>query len=520
MKNNPVLHPFLFTISPVLILLSNNIHELWSISELCIVLLAVTVATGIVLTILKIIVKDWHTAAHIASLGIFLFFSYGYFCELIWAFSFTLFGSVIGRNVITLFVWTCIFSTGTVALLKNRSKAQPVTYHANVFGLLLVIVPVITIIFTSLTNKTAPGNRREQSAFPLVSIQSIKQPMRDIYYIVLDRYAGAPTLKTVYHFDNSPFLSALRQRGFYIASESYANYPRTSLSLSSSLNMQYIGYLRESLGEDEKNKIPLYNLMNNHIVGKTLKSLGYRYIHFGSYHIFTRRVEIADVNLNNYMIPEFTMALYRSTALYPLGEKLGLLNAYTTPRRSILFKFEKIKTIPAIKKPTFVFAHFLLPHLPYIFDRNGAVLSDRAKQTMSLNEQYIEQLRFTNSRILTLVDSLISKSSPKPIIILQSDEGPFPSEYQKTPASYKTFRYARVSDRELKQKLGILNAYYMPDTDTGTLYPTITPVNSFRVLFNHYFNAHLPLLPDKCYAVKDEDHPYSFFEVTDRLFPH
>ena len=382
---------------------------------------------------------------------------------------------------------------------------------------MLVIVPLITIIFNSLTNRTVSENQQDLPSLPSISVQPSEQPIRDIYYIVLDRYANAPTLKTVYHFDNSPFLSALKQRGFYIASESYANYPRTSLSLGSSLNMQYLGFLRVSLGEDEKNRRLVYSLMKNHLVGKTLKSLGYRYIHFGSYHIFTRRVDIADVNFNNYMIPEFTMALYRSTPLFPFGEKLDLLDAYTTPKRSILFKFDKIKTIPAIQKPTFVFAHFLLPHLPYIFDRNGDLLSDRAKQTMSLDEQYIEQLRFTNNRILALIDTLINRSSPKPIIILQSDEGPFPSEYQRSPSSYRTFRYAHVSDQELKQKMGILNAYYMPDVDTCMLYPTITPVNSFRLLFNQYFNTNLPMLPDKCYAIKDENHPFSYFEVTDRV---
>lgn len=42
----------------------------------------------------------------------------------------------------------------------------------------------------------------------------------------------------------------------------------------------------------------------------------------------------------------------------------------------------------------------------------------------------------------------------------------------------------------------------------------ISPVNSFRVLFNDYFAAGLPLLPDKVIAWEDGDHYYAFHDVT------
>jgi hypothetical protein len=63
----------------------------------------------------------------------------------------------------------------------------------------------------------------------------------------------------------------------------------------------------------------------------------------------------------------------------------------------------------------------------------------------------------------------------------------------------------------------ILNAYYLPDTDKKFLRPSITPVNSFRLIFNLYFNADLELLPDESYAFVDEGHLYEFFNVTDRV---
>ena len=58
----------------------------------------------------------------------------------------------------------------------------------------------------------------------------------DVYYIILDAYGRADSLKTFYGYDNTPFLQALEQRGFYIARHSRANYDQTPLCLASALN--------------------------------------------------------------------------------------------------------------------------------------------------------------------------------------------------------------------------------------------------------------------------------------------
>jgi hypothetical protein len=44
----------------------------------------------------------------------------------------------------------------------------------------------------------------------------------------------------------------------------------------------------------------------------------------------------------------------------------------------------------------------------------------------------------------------------------------------------------------------------------------MTPVNTFRLIFNEYFGADLPMLEDHSYAIIDgSKHIYDFFEVTD-----
>jgi len=72
---------------------------------------------------------------------------------------------------------------------------------------------------------------------------------------------------------------------------------------------------------------------------------------------------------------------------------------------------------------------------------------------------------------------------------------------------------------ELREKVSILNAYYLPGADTQAVYPSISPVNSFRVVFNLYFGTNLSPLTDRTFAHENDRHPYTWFEVTSRVAP-
>jgi hypothetical protein len=49
--------------------------------------------------------------------------------------------------------------------------------------------------------------------------------------------------------------------------------------------------------------------------------------------------------------------------------------------------------------------------------------------------------------------------------------------------------------------------------------PTMTTVNTFRFVFDRYFGADLPLLPDRLYQYRDKSHPYDFTDVSGRATP-
>ena len=79
--------------------------------------------------------------------------------------------------------------------------------------------------------------------------------------------------------------------------------------------------------------------------------------------------------------------------------------------------------------------------------------------------------------------------------------------------SMPDFAILSMDDRT-RLELGILNAYHLPQGGSDLLYDFITPVNTFRLIFNYYFGADYDLLSDRSYIARYGT-PYRFNEVTD-----
>jgi len=273
--------------------------------------------------------------------------------------------------------------------------------------------------------------------------------------------------------------------------------------------MKYINYLylSEELGGSNLDTISA--IMQDYTVWRSLISVGYQFIHVGSWWEATRENKYADVNINYSSIPEFSMLVIRNTMLYPV---LAIFEYWRmTQYKRVLYKFDKLAEIPNIKEPTFVFAHMIIPHPPYVFDKAGNYLISHEANSRKVITNYVDQLTATNSMVSELIDELLSSSEAPPIIILQADEGPLPG------AGYWTaWKGKEATEAEWRAKYGILNAYYLPNIDyKDILYPSITPVNSFRLVFNLFFDADFALLPDISYTPCDG---YPFFEdVTDKV---
>ena len=502
-----IIHPFLFALFPVLDLFSRGVGYIpfW---ETLLPTAIVLIFTFLLLLGARAIFKDSKKAGLAISAFLILFFSYGsvhYGMH-----EHGMFGSVVIRSLILLIAWGALFIVAAyvVAKIQSQSSLHNLTRIFNIMGITLILISSVrtaTQEIRIIARAQAPRADIEIETHGSGSGRAKSLP--DIYYIIFDTYADADTLKNVYGYDNSEFLEYLTGKGFYVASKSYANYAKTVLSLASSLNMEYIDFPPDMIGE-----APLHHMIKDNRVWRFLKSRGYKYIHLGAWYEATRRNKFADINYNYGLLPEFSMILYKTTMLYPIGAKFGILDTHAEHWRRIPYKFKKMAEMPAMEGPKFIFAHMIIPHDPYVFDSDGSYITREEAEKRDKKELYLNQVIFINEKVKPLVNKILSESDPRPIIIIQSDEGPVPLEYSR-----RSFKWATATTEELKEKTGILNVYYLPGVDKDVLYPEITPVNTFRLIFNSYFDADLELLPDKIYGLARNSHLYKFIDITERV---
>lgn len=488
MKKPIVLHPFLFALFPILSLYAYNI-DVTTLHEIVIPTLVVLGLAFVILFLSKCIVRDYKKAGIITTLILVSFFSYGH---IYYSFFYNLHigGYPVGREryIFPSYILLSIFIV-YIALYftKKYQISGRITLFLNIMVSVLVVISIFNIIKPHSISPHIKENKILRNSRGIVETKGLP----DVYYIILDMYASSTTLRGIYGYNNEDFNKFLESRGFYIAHKSHSNYAITDLSLASSLNMEYLSSLKEMVGKNKKDRTVLYQMIKNSKVWQFLKSKGYRHIHFCSGYAVTRGNSFADTNYCSYNFPsEYTKVLINTTILGPIFAN------FVEPdiiRNRVMYIFEKLSNIPDVNGPNFTFVHFPVPHPPYVFGSNGEKnfqIGIRAKE----KDKYLDQLIFVNNRISLTIDQILSKSRRPPIIIIQGDHGPDNTGDLSSP-----------TDILLKERFNILNAYYLPHKDRKSLYESISPVNSFRIVFNLYFDAKLELLRDMSFLSKFED---------------
>ena len=480
-------HPLLAGAYFVLFLYSVNLEET-ELGDVLPVLLIVVVSIGAALLVLGLLVGDIRRAALGLTATVIALFGYGHVLELLAPRGIGPFAQQVGWLVAVALAWLVAWRIGR--------WLGPATRALNVFAVVLVIVPLIAIVpfqFGLIAGNPLGG---APSAGP--SADPTQSDTPDIYYLVWDRYPGPRSVDLQSGIENTLY-DDLRARGLYVAERSHANYWRTSVSLGSTLSAT----LRDGRGRDDEvlgkaDTSGPYSSIQNSNVARFLKARGYFYIHLGSDFSGTRTSALADVNPQYDNLSDFGAAFLDSTALPRVLRRVGLAELHWERRYNwTKWELDQLERLPARPGPEFVFAHILLPHTPYIFDADGGFIPYPERSRLSESEQFANQLAYTNRRLLNIVDHLLDRpEGSRPIVIVQADEGPYPFGFGD--ATGHDWTSASPEDREVKYN--ILNAWYVPDGRDIGLYPEISSVNTFRLLFNAYFDTDLPLLPDESYS--------------------
>jgi hypothetical protein len=481
-----------FAAYPVLALLAHNISQVRYTAGIRPLVISVIGATLLFL-LFRLVYRDWHRAAFATAALTVLFYTYG-----------QVYGVLDQKKIPSLAAWLGgVWLVLTVLALvwagRRRTRVQNAALVLNIVSLGLTLFVTGQVVRRAVP----PDAQANQPADPHAPVQTLHVPggetPPDIYYIITDSYGRSDLLKTNLQYDNSTFISDLEKMGFYVAKCSQGNYPRTDVSLGSSLNMDYLQNLNDKFNPKNEDRTQLWESILHSTVRSELESAGYKTVAFASGFAFTE-MTTADVYLSPSPVwsamTEFETLLIRTTPGRHM-EDLGLVNLeqidgqrYRERTQLVLSSMNKLAHMPG---PKFVFIHLIPPHPLFVFGPDGSPTNPApfmdANGIYSQENYYSgyrNQVEYISNQLEKAAASLLAESPNPPVIIIQGDHAP----------------WLQSGSDEFK----ILNAYYLPGHNDA-LYPTISPVNTFRLVLDTYLGADYPLLDDISY---DSPVPYVF----------
>ena len=494
------LYPLLLSAYPPLALLVANLGQVALTAGIRSFIFSL-VTGALVYGGLRLALRSWRRAAPPAALLLALFFSYGHVYGLLEPLQVG--GLAIGRHRYLAPLWLALGGLAFWRLLLRRSYPDGLHSVLNAGAAALVALVLGQLIYAQVQSTLRLSRRAEtQSTQPGVDREQANLP--DIYWIILDGYARQDALLEDFGFDNRPFLNELREMGFVIPECTQSNYTFTAMSVSSALHMNYIENFTPLVAEGDTftDMLTYKEYIAHSPVRSFLESMGYQLVTFetGYYWADISDSDYYIVGNDNplgqeagaFQISDFEELYLRATALRPLEEISQSLRKKLAPKvltkferryQTVNFMLDQLRRVPELGGPKFVIAHIMAPHDPFVFDANGGYVEITSPQ-----EGYAGQTQYVNRRILEILRTILAQSAVPPVIVIQGDHG------WTMPNRNKN-----------------LNAYYLPG-HAGAVYSTITPVNTFRLIFNAYFDANLPLLDDKSFY-SEVDSMYEFTPV-------
>jgi len=501
-KKPLVVYPFIFAIFPIIFMFAFNIKEM-NFNDTLLPSALILLATIVLWSILLILLRNKYKAGLATLLFLVFFFSYGRIYQVCEDSSIFIPGHAYLLPAVLLAWGYC-----TYIISRAKNDFRNATTALNIITAVLLTVNIANAALYKINNQASHTHITTLNTSTIKDSTVSVKSLPDIYFVDLDEYTHPDVMKEWYGYDNSKFVNNLKDKGFYIVTNSRTRTPDSGQVIAQILNMEYLteGYTfdaknnvfnginsakKSSSGEDLTGESTYRKIAFNK-VADFLRTKGYKFIYFGNAHDIGRwdsyMKDSADLYFNYYLstettwITEFQNILWNSTMMRPFYNSMvgnKFTNSYS---RQVLATIEHLKSMPNMEGPKFVFTHLYCPHEPFVFDANGNPTNTLYQRNYQYKQYYLGQYVFISGEIDKLVTVLQKNSATLPIIIVQADHGIRPSNVG--------------CDIGIDEWRKVFNALYLPGMDRAALYQSMSPVNTFRIIFNHYFNTNYELLPD------------------------
>ena len=502
-KTPLVIYPFLFAAFPIIFLYAYNIAET-DFRQTLLPLVLSLAGASILWFLLLLILRDKFKAGLSTFLFLVLFFSYGRVYQSLETYDIFVPGHAYLLPGVMLAWGYCVYF-----IHRAKRDFRNLTAALNVIAAVLIVINLANISIYQIGKPKVEPSRPVNATGATDNVTDDAKTKRDIYFIILDEYAHPDTIKEWAGYDNSWFINSLKDKGFFIAGQSRTRSPHSPLVIAQVLNMEYLSgewywdvinkhFTEITNGESRPSgkyweSEPIYWKYAYNKAADFLRIKGYKYICFGNRHAKGRWDSFMRDNADQYFnyaessgalwASEFQNILWNSTALRPFYPHLIGSQYEGFLRHEISGTLEHLKEIPYMEGPKFVVAHIMCPHEPFVFGPKGEYVDPLNYRNYRDKQFYLGQYIYISVEIDKVLSALQKESKSPPIIILQSDHGLRPG--------YP----GQVIGKDEWHK--ILNALYLPGVDKAVLYDSISPVNTFRLIFNQYFGTDYELLPDK-----------------------
>ena len=493
-KKNLILHPFILCTLPIVILFSLNAHEVPTRD------IVIPIGISLIISFTAWIILRYFLngikAGNIVSLILLLFLIYGNLHTYLQNNENSLI-QIFGSNLILGVVFLSIGVLGIRFFLKTKQNYQ-INSIFNVVAITIILILVANVLIYFINN---PVNETEIYFQDVPILEKNIETKPDVILLILDEFAGKYQLKMDFNYNLDPFNDKLKERGFQVPDVALSNYPNTALSMPSLLNMNYLDFLTDEFDETSKDMRVPTKLRNQNNIMKIFEINDYSVKTFYGGLDATGDARIVDEKLcsfgtinadlrKNFVLTYLPITYFNDMLLANFQhDKLECAFSYI-----LNFKTDE-------SQPKYIHAHLRLPHHPFIYDAEGNYISKEIKE--SNKDAYLEQLKFTENKILELIDS-IQKQAPGTVIIVLSDHGYRPGINWEEP-----------SDADLIRGFNVITAIYFPENDV-IIPDKISLVNVFRIFFNEYFDYEFEILTDR-QIWYNPTNPYVQTDITEQL---
>lgn len=383
-----------------------------------------------------------------------------------------------------------------VAWFATRSAAfRRAVATTSTIALLIVTSVAATHIFGAWLRNSGSSTLPDNSN----SIEQSRSSTRyNVYYVIVDGYTRSDVLQKLYDVDNSPFLRAMQNRGFYVASMARSNYTTTHVALMSILEMKYLVDERSPRYSTRAAFYPA--ALNRGVVPQALRiyrSLGYSNIRisnrFGGCQerVFSRC--FIGTAQDPWLSLSYALKVFLSDT--PFSALLNYLQNFETGAHDAALY--KLSILGPGNRPLFVFAHEMNPH--DALSAASAKMTSYAPLAEDIKRRYQDVISSVNLDILSATDSVIAHDK-NAIIVFQGDHGML-LDFDWTVS------LSRMRKQSLDERTAILNLIRLPSSCQKYLYPAIGNINTMRAVVGCVQGTRPTFLDERSYVVLYENNP-------------